>query len=148
MNIFRNPTSLDDIQDFKPFGCNYKVDTRLLLELISQLIFAGSSSEVRQAQGVQPLAQVWCEVHEDLPAVSHHLPLDRQDGGRQQSRGPALSSDIINTLSDCTRKIVYFSLKNHLLFVVPISLYSLETIKRSCEQNSPKAIICNSGHFS
>ena len=62
-----------------------------MIALIPTLIFAGSSPEVRQAEGVQPLAQVRSEIHEDLPAVSHHLPLDRQDRRGQQSRGPALS---------------------------------------------------------
>ena len=73
-----------------------------MIAVIPTLMFAGSSPEVRQAEGVQPLAQVRSEVHEDLPAVSHHLPLDRQDGGGQQSGGQALTSgsDIRNTLSD------------------------------------------------
>ena len=46
---------------------------------------------MRQAEGVQPVAQVRREVHEDLPGVSRHLPLDGQDRHRQQSGGQALN---------------------------------------------------------
>ena len=45
---------------------------------------------MRQPQGVQPLAQERSQIHEDLSAVSQHLPLDWQNWGHQQSGGQTL----------------------------------------------------------
>ena len=43
------------------------------------ILCSGPATAMRQAQGLQPVAQVRGAVHADLPAVPGYLPLDRCD---------------------------------------------------------------------
>ena len=52
----------------------------------------GPAAALRQAEGLQPVAQERGALHADLPAVPLHLPLDWQDRRRQQPCRPALTS--------------------------------------------------------
>ena len=59
-------------------SCIYK------LKLNLKLLFPEPSQILQQPQSLQPVAQIRSSLHEDLPRVSSHLPLDRRHWNRQQ----------------------------------------------------------------
>ena len=71
----RAPATTDTVHDFKPFQCDYKVETvrGKYLSNAENIFVLGPAAALRQAEGVQPVAQERSALHADLSGADVYL---------------------------------------------------------------------------